>query len=72
MNKELLKIQLFCISEIEKIEADDRYQMPPADVGINAFLALVQVTLKTTRTTLKEVLNEIEKLKNENSSSTKA
>lgn len=70
--KKINKLKHLIKEKIEEVEKDDRYQRPPADVSINAFLALVQVALKTKRTTLKEVLNEIEKLKNENSSSTEA
>ena len=42
--------------KIKEIEADDRFQAPPAIVDINAPLALVQVDLKAKHNMLKWVL----------------
>lgn len=50
----------FLLSEIAEVENDERYHYPPADVWINAPLALEQVALKTKIATLKKVLSQIE------------
>lgn len=49
---------------IAKIEADERYHYPPADVEINAPLALIQLEMETTVAVLKWVLEET-KIKDE-------
>lgn len=43
---------------IARIEADDRYNSPPANVAINAPLALIQVELKATAGALRWMLGE--------------
>lgn len=41
---------------ISKVESDERYNYPPADVFSNAPLALIQVEMKATVDTLKWML----------------
>lgn len=52
--------QQYCETEIAKIEADDRYQAKPADVRVNAPLALEQVNMRATLQALKAVLKKLE------------
>lgn len=42
--------------EIEKIDSDDRYHYPPADVFVNAPLALIQVQMEARVRALSDVL----------------
>ena len=57
MRKEII---LRIKEEIAEIEADERYSYPPADVFINAPLALIQVELKARRNAFKTVLEMLE------------
>ena len=43
---------------LETIEADERLSYPPAQIQINAPLALIQLSLETQRDVLKWILNE--------------
>jgi hypothetical protein len=45
-------------SEIKKIEADERFHYEPANVEINAPLALEQVSMKARRRALRWVLGD--------------
>lgn len=45
---------------LERIESDERIDYEPANVEVNAPLALIQVRLTTERDTLKWVLDQME------------
>lgn len=49
-------IKLWIVKQIGEIERDERYHYEPADVFINAPLALIQVDLKSRMRTLKQAL----------------
>jgi hypothetical protein len=51
--------RLKCQEIIQRIEADDRYQAPPALVAINAPLALIQVDLTAKIRTAREILRAL-------------
>ncbi len=42
---------------LKNIEKDERLHYPPADIRINAFLALQQVTMETTSNVLRKILD---------------
>jgi len=46
--------------EIQKIDDDERYHYPPADIFINAPLALIQTALSEKMNLLKKLYREIE------------
>ena len=58
MNAEELKE--YIQSEIEKIKTDERYSYPPADIFINAPLALIQVDMKARVRVLEKILKVLE------------
>lgn len=61
--KAILKLIIAGIDdEIKIIEADERFDYPPAQVDINAPLALIQVDLKARHNTLTSLKDRLEKV----------
>lgn len=50
----------FLVAELKKIEGDQRFHYPPAQIQINAPLALIQIQLKARHDALEECLKKIE------------
>ena len=50
-----MEIKDYIQQEIDKIESDDRYNYPPANIMINAPLAIIQIEMKSRHKALTEV-----------------